>query len=104
MSYVYLQTGRLWAWLWTSIPGLLMFADQPQGKKKTCALAALTDNKSGTFVKDDSGRKSHKIFVRFFAFLLFLDGIFLNCKLIFLRWEWDKLQQTLGATWRKTWS
>lgn len=34
MSYVYLQTGRLWAWLWTSIHGLLMFADQPQGKKK----------------------------------------------------------------------
>ena len=73
-------------------------------KKKTYALAALTDNNSDTFVKDYSGRKSHKIFVRCFAFLLFLDGIFLNCKLIFLRWKWDKLQQTLGATWRKTWS
>ena len=47
-------------------------------KKKTCALAALTDNKSDTFVKGGSGRKSHKIFVRCFAFLLFLDGMFLN--------------------------
>ena len=37
MSYVYLQTGRLWAWLWTSIHGLLMFADQPQGKKNLCS-------------------------------------------------------------------
>ena len=38
MSYVYLQTGRLWAWLWTSIHGLLMFADEPQGKKKLVLL------------------------------------------------------------------
>ena len=73
-----------------------MFADQPQGNKKTYALAALTDNKSDTFVKDDSGRKSHKIFVRCFAFLLFLDGIFLNCKLIFSQVE---VRQATADTW-----
>ena len=65
-------------------------------KKKTYALTALTDNKSDTFVKDDSGRKSHKMFVRFFVFLLFLDGIFLNCKLIFSQVE---VRQATADTW-----
>ena len=62
-----------------SNPWLVNVCRPASRKKKTCALAALTEDKSDTFVKDDSGRKSHKIFVKVF------------CLFIIFRWYISKL-------------